>query len=200
MTAILWGYDLDHNGMIDSTEQASGGLATAFNAASDAGRGIFPFTTVWGNEPNVDSSGKARTNIANLSNPAALRNVLAEKIAEARADQILARAMQTRTFKNLFDFASKTGMKSAELDKVADSLTTTGAKTLPGLVNVNTAPQQVLMCLGLTQAEAESVISQRPSATGSGTLGRLAAHPGRGFDFKPDGCVQQPTWAGSWTP
>ena len=49
---LMWGYDLDHNGMINKRENSvGGGLATEFNSANDTGRGIFPFVTVWGTSP-----------------------------------------------------------------------------------------------------------------------------------------------------
>lgn len=164
--SLLWGYDLDHNGMIDSTEQSAGGLATAFNSATDTSRGIFPFATVWGKEPNTTTSGKARINIANLAGPGQLQPLLAKYFPPQRVNQIMARAMQFRLFRNPFDFSARTGMTSAELAKIIDSLSATPAKTLSGLVNVNTAPQQVLMCLpGISQIEAESLIAQRPTST-----------------------------------
>ena len=46
---LMYGSDMDHNGMLDDAEQkAAGGLSTAFNAASDTTRGVFPFLTAWG--------------------------------------------------------------------------------------------------------------------------------------------------------
>src|SRR5208282_2921519 len=42
-------------------------------------------------------------------------------------------------------------------------------RTVQGLVNVNTAPEQVLMCLpGITQSMAESIIGARQGGTTSG--------------------------------
>jgi hypothetical protein len=56
-------------------------------------------------------------------------------------------------------------MTSAEFKLVIDSLTATHSVTLPGLVNVNTAPEEVLMCLnGLTQSDADALIAQRQNA------------------------------------
>src|SRR5207249_676556 len=94
-----------------------------------------------------------------------------------RVNQIVARASATRQFVNLFDFAVKTGMKSSELAQVQDKLTTRNSKVLEGLINVNTASQQVLMCLpGMTQEDAAAIIAHRGGGSGSGSsfgLGNL---------------------------
>jgi hypothetical protein len=74
-------------------------------------------------------------------------------------------------FKSIFDFAVATGMSSKDLAKVADELTTSPATVLQGLVNVNTASQEVLMCLGLTQQDAATVVSQRGGQGGSSSSG-----------------------------
>jgi type II secretory pathway component PulK len=167
---ILYGSDLDHNGMLDTNEQNIAGLASSFNSASDASRGIFPFVTVWGKEPNSNpATGKARINVGTITSTTALRATLtAAGLTEARVNQIVGRAEGIRIFRNVFDFAAKTQMTAAELAMVEYDLTTTTAKTLPGLINVNTAPLQVLEALpGLTQDDAQSIVSQRAANSGS---------------------------------
>jgi type II secretory pathway component PulK len=159
---LLYSYDLDRNGVLDQNEQSVGGLASAFNSANGSGRGIFPFVSVWGKEPNTDPDGNPRVNISQLTSPTQLRTLLTKYLPGARGTQILERAMMTRNFKSIFDFATKTGMKQSELELVADYLTTSTAKTLPGLINVNTAPVQVLMCLpGIEESDAEQIVAQR---------------------------------------
>jgi competence ComEA-like helix-hairpin-helix protein len=45
---------------------------------------------------------------------------------------------------------------------IADELTVQGEQTLPGVINLNTAPLDVLLCLtGMTRAVAHSIISYR---------------------------------------
>ena len=44
-----------------------------------------------------------------------------------------------------------------------------------GRVNINTAPKTVLMCLGLTDAQASAIITQRTSKKGFSTTGEVAA-------------------------
>ena len=58
-------------------------------------------------------------------------------------------------------------MEIEEFEQIADSLTTTDEEVLRGLVNVNTAPKEVLMCLpGLEESDAEALVSYRKSNDG----------------------------------
>ena len=86
-------------------------------------------------------------------------------IASNRVTQIMQRYQAApKPFSSVFDFAVKTGMNSQELAKVIDKLTTASQAT-QGLVNVNTAPLAVLMCLpGLEQSDADAIITKRAGA------------------------------------
>lgn len=168
---MLWGYDLDHNQMIDSAEQGANGLSTLFNSASDTGRGIYPFITVWGSEANTTSKGAPRININNPGQRPALQALLARKLGATRTMQIMGLVLTTPVFRSVFDFADKARLKSSELSQIYDNLTTSPATKLTGLVNLNTAPKQVLMCLpGLNQTDADTIVASRPSATSSSAV------------------------------
>ncbi len=57
-------------------------------------------------------------------------------------------------------------MTATEFGLVVDKLTASTSTTLPGLVNVNTAPEEVLSCLtGLTQSDAQTLVSQQNNNT-----------------------------------
>jgi type II secretory pathway component PulK len=93
-----------------------------------------------------------------------LQQVL-QQYLPGRATQIMAIVQTKRPFSNLFDFAQKVGMSSQELRMVADHLTWTNATTMRGLINVNTAPREVLLTLpGLSAGDADALISQRQRA------------------------------------
>jgi DNA uptake protein ComE-like DNA-binding protein len=69
---------------------------------------------------------------------------------------------QAQAFSDLGKFYTASGMKPDEFKLIEDKVTTSTAKTLPGLINVNTASRPVLMCLpGITETDADSLISQR---------------------------------------
>lgn len=49
-----------------------------------------------------------------------------------------------------------------EFKEVSDDLTTNDQETIPGVINVNTAPKEVLMCLpGMTDSLAEAILARR---------------------------------------
>jgi len=209
---MLFGYDANHNGVIDGLEAQNGGgtLSMGFNASNGSGRGIFPFVTVYSVEPNTDVSGGARTNVNQgvaggpggqpgqaqqvVTNPAggapqqavqvpagnaqggnnnnnqndpvykALKTVLSGQ----RLDQVFAKAKSSGQFANVLDFAQKVGLTAQEAGSLLDKLTTADPaqnKTLMGLVNVNTAPREVLQCLtGMEKADVDALLAQRQSA------------------------------------
>ena len=61
-------------------------------------------------------------------------------------------------------------LTESEMDIVFDCCTTTDAKYLPGLVNVNTAPAEVLEVLFGDSEEAEAAVSARESLMGDELL------------------------------
>lgn len=126
---------------------ATGGNTTARPVATPAPTG--------GNNPGGgDASNAIRTALQNGG------------IASGRVTQILSRYQSApKPFASVFDFATKVGMTSAELGKVIDRLTTVSQTTIQGLVNVNTAPRAVLMCLpGLEESDADAIITKRDGA------------------------------------
>lgn len=78
----------------------------------------------------------------------------------------------TMIFPNIGAFYVAAGMTSAEFAQVADQLTATAAKTLTGMVNVNTAPVQVLSCLpGLNASDAQALVDARRNGADTTSIG-----------------------------
>jgi hypothetical protein len=92
-----------------------------------------------------------------------LREVLQKGISNERAEQIIAQARSAGgNFNNVFDFAAKSGIGAAELSKVIDRLSSVDEKTAKGLVNVYTAPREVLLCVpGLESGDVDSLLAAR---------------------------------------
>ncbi len=181
---LVFGYDLNRDGVLDDQERNAGGAATGLNSASSDSRGLFNYVTAWSVEPNVQSDGTtARTNVN--SGSAGVQKILtAAQIDAKRVTAIIGKlapfyappkaasggktaaatqpAVPTITFKNIGVFYIASGMTSTEFGLVADKLTATTAKTLTGLVNINTAPKKVIVCLpGLDESDAEALIAKR---------------------------------------
>jgi type II secretory pathway component PulK len=100
---LLYGYDLNRDGVIDQNESTAGGTGTMFNSAGTDARGIFPYVTAYNTQPAA---------------------------------------------------AGGTGGRGGG-----------GAAKPTHLVNVNTAPSQVLQCLGLQQSDADTLVNARVGLT-----------------------------------
>ncbi|MDB5299208.1 MAG: comEA protein, partial [Phycisphaerales bacterium] len=195
---MMWGQDLNHNGVVDPDEVGAAGMSGAFNGGVDASRGIVPFITVWGKEPNTDAKGQPRLNLnppppppgtPPTNNTAALTAALVKAgFKQDRATQVADLARQRGPYSSVFDFAAKVALTPEEFQQAEDLLTTSAAKTLPGLVNVHTAPSQVLMCLpGLEQADADAIVAARAGTTtvgGSNSSSTSTNNTGIGWMLK----------------
>ena len=173
---ILFGSDLNRDGVIDTGEtKANGSTGGASMAFSNGGgfndsRGMYNFLTCYSIEPNTDASGKQRININDPNSRSALQKLLAQTLSTSRVSQVLEKVAgggNRRQFPSIVAWYQATGMTTQEFGPIAGSITTSAAKTLTGMVNVNTASKQVLMCLpGVQESDAESIVSSRPANSG----------------------------------
>jgi DNA uptake protein ComE-like DNA-binding protein len=174
---LLFGYDANRNGVIEPAELSAAGDVTAFENANGNSRGIFDWLTAYSVEPNTSTSGTKRVNV-NTMPTTALTKVLTTDISASRSAAImrrinpLVRARPNRAFANLGAFYIASGMTPTEFGEVYDYITATTATTLTGLINVNTAPLEVLECLpGLTEADAQTLIASRATSNNSVGIG-----------------------------
>lgn len=124
-------------------------------------RGLFDYLTVYSAEANTDASGQQRININD--NRSQLQSLLSEQLGDARANEVIARARPP--FQNIFDFYQRAGLTPDEFATIADRLTTSTQTVRRGLINVNTAPHDVLMCLPeLDEDDISSLLSFRSAA------------------------------------
>ncbi len=173
---VMYGLDVNRNGVRDAWEDSTLTFTTGtITSASQFNRGIAPFVTVYSSENNDSNSGTKRVNI-NTASAQSLKSLLEKKMSAARATavmNIVAPPASERSgvrpprliFLNIFDFAVRCKLTSAELEGIADEITTSTATTLKGLVNVNTAPAEVLACLGLDSSDVASLIAKRTDGT-----------------------------------
>lgn len=153
---IFLGSDLNRNGMPDSTE--AGGFGTGSTLGSAAP--LWQFVTTCSRDPNVDSQQQGRININRGISPviSALSNVLPQN----RMDEVAPRIVSGRPFDNVLDFYFKLGLTQDEFRQVVDRFTSTRGTFVPGLINVNRAPKEVLMCLpSLESRDADALIAAR---------------------------------------
>lgn len=111
---VLYGYDLNRDGVIDQAEQAAANGAAVTNGTTMDSRGMANYLTAYSTRAQPGTPGTTRSIPATRSTPLVKKTI--------------------------------------------------------GLINVNTAPLQVLMCLpGLSQAQAQSLISTRANLQSTGT-------------------------------
>ncbi|HEX2971941.1 MAG TPA: hypothetical protein VHP11_06390 [Tepidisphaeraceae bacterium] len=144
----------------------SSGSSAGSSAANDptAFYGLWDYLTVYSVEPNNDASGQRRVNIGTGGNRQSLISALQEALGSSRANQIASRVPNTLRYRDIFEFYTDARLTPDEFRQIADRLTTSSQANVRGLINVNTAPRQVLLCLGLGDSEISKLISQRNSA------------------------------------
>lgn len=176
---VLYGEDINRNGVLDPNEDDADASDPPDNRDGQLDYGLLPFVTVYSAEPNTDANGQARININSTTAGRELTDALRQALSAGRAVEIAAAAARERRtpFLNIFDFQVRTGMTAAEFALVADRLTTSTQTTLRGLINVNTAPKQVLLALpGLDDTDAAALLAGRTqSGTDTTNVGWVAS-------------------------
>jgi len=158
---LLFGEDTNRNGILDDNENDADETDPPDNRDGKLDGGIYNLVTVYSSESNVSDSGSGRLNV-NQAGTADLSRVLGESVSAERLGDILNRTRLGRPFQNILDFYYRTGMKPAEFRPIADRLTTSNQQRLRGLINVSTAPTEVLLCLpGLEEADADALVAAR---------------------------------------
>ena len=157
---ILFGEDANRNGVLDANESDGDASLPADNGDTTLDPGIAEFVTVSSSEANVATAAGDLINVNNPTGPP-LVSLLQGTVASDRFFSVLERVRRGRPFRNLLDFYARSGLTVDEFRAVADRLTVGGQPRTTGLINVNTAPRQVLACLPLETADVDALIAAR---------------------------------------
>ena len=158
---ILFGEDANRNGVLDANEDDGDACEPPDNRDGRLDRGVAPFVTVYTAEPSTDSGGQPRVNV-NDAQGQALSDVLRQSMSADRVAAVMDLARRRRPFRNVLDFYVRTGLTLSEFQPIADQLTAGSQNVLSGLINVNTAPREVLACLpGLDDNDVSSLLARR---------------------------------------
>jgi DNA uptake protein ComE-like DNA-binding protein len=186
-SAMLFGLDQNRDGVVSQAERNSppannnGNASVTQDPIYDLNRGIFDYLTCYSVEPNTASDGSARINV-NSTNTQPLQQYLTKTLGASvsqeimqRLEAVIRRSRGRPAFSSIGMFYQLAGMTPQQFSQVADKLTTSSAKTLTGMVNVNTAPAEVLMSLpGMQQSDATGLVAARSQN----------ANPGIGWIFQ----------------
>lgn len=161
---ILFGEDINRNGVLDANENDGDESPPDDNRNGRLDRGIYDYVTVYSKESNETSSGTTRYNITTEEGKSSLQNLI--QMVNSKLDQFTVQQFVRFNFISVLDFYIKAnsflGLTAEQFRQIEDQLSTSSEATLTGLINVNTAPKEVLMCLpDITESEAEKLVRTR---------------------------------------
>jgi len=172
---LLYGEDTNLNSILDDNENDGDLSDPADNRNGRLDTGFYDYVTVYSVEINLDSEGNQRININDGGSRQDLQELLQGVVEEERALEIMNMVPTNPRYDNILDFYFSTGLKSEEFSQIVDRLTTSDEESFPGLVNVNTAPKAVLLCLPeLEESDVEALLSRRSSEQGLDSIAWVA--------------------------
>jgi type II secretory pathway component PulK len=169
---ILFGEDTNRNGVLDPNENDGDESEPDDNRNGRLDRGFYDYVTVYSAEPNEDSPGKQKINVTSRESQQELMTLLQQ--TGLGVDQwTLNSFIRSYSFSSVLDFYIKAQsflkMTANQFKQIEDKLRSSSSDTVYGLINVNTAPKEVLMCLpDIEESDAEALITKR-NADGTDT-------------------------------
>jgi type II secretory pathway component PulK len=166
---LLYGEDTNRNGVLDANEDDGDNSYPDDDANGELRRGLLEYLTVFSREPNTQKDGSPRVNLREQgdqqegANGQTLAELLAETFGDARAEELMESVgAQTGSIGSALEFFLRSGMTRDEFAQVDDAITTSSEDFVRGLVNVNTAPRDVLACLpGVGEDFADELAAYR---------------------------------------
>jgi DNA uptake protein ComE-like DNA-binding protein len=142
------------------------GFPTATNGGTSTGKTTTGTTTsgATSTASSTSKSGSSKTSSGASATSSSLMELLQQNFGDAQAAAI-SQIFRSSPATSVLDFYERSGLKPEDFQKIEKQLITSapanGATTIQGLVNVNTAPVEVLIALGMSDTEAASVVSAR---------------------------------------
>lgn len=165
---ILYGEDANLNGVLDANENDGNVSWPEDNQDGRLDPGLLEYVTVYSREPNKRSDGTARINVKG-ENAQEFQSLLQEKLGEERATEIQRNlGSDWSSINSVLEIYIKSQMTEDEFADIAGEISVSDEEFLPGLININTAPEAVLACVpGIGTANAAAVAAYRQSHAGS---------------------------------
>ena len=153
--------------------QAAPGQTPAADASGTSDwyltHGIADYFTAWSTQPDTAADGTTRLSLLDTTKRQDLRSFMVDKFGNSRGNGIMDSigdgALET---KSVLGFAVQTGLQADEFTQIEDYVTavdqTASGTTVKGKVNINTAPREVLVAMGvLSEADVDALIEARPA-------------------------------------
>ncbi|MBI1371547.1 MAG: hypothetical protein GC159_02120 [Phycisphaera sp.] len=180
----LYGEDANRNGVLDANEDDASDSAPGDNRDGTLDRGLIDFVTVYSSETasSSDANGEPLVDVNSQQSTQQLLQVLNESLGDDRGAAVLGAIIAGRPHRNLFDMYYKANLTPEEFDQISPRLTASqsqgggrgqgggggngASQARIGLVDVNSAPREVLAALpGLEESDADALIAARSSLT-----------------------------------
>ncbi len=160
---LLAGEDANRNGILDPNEDDYDTTPPLDNRDGRIDPGLWEFVTVHSRESLLTTNGTARIPLSPQGRQQ-LAPLLQERFGNPRANQILGR-LGNQSPQGLLNFFVLSGMSVDEFSQIEGDITAGDGQTpQEGLVNVNTAPEAVLVCIpGIGTDMAPQLVSYRQS-------------------------------------
>lgn len=158
---ILYGEDFNLNGRMEQNENDGDQTWPRDNRDGKLDPGLWQLCTVWSSDANMDADGKNRVNL----NTATAQQLQDAGLQPAEAQNILTQRLVV-PYLSVAQLLGGQGvpvvLTPQRFRQVVDKLSVVDDQRVPGLVNINTAPKQVLLCLpGITEEIAVKIMEYR---------------------------------------
>ncbi len=158
-STILFGEDTNRNGVLDSNENDANATPPEDNADGNLDVGAYPYLTVYSAESNQTPDGGERVNI---NQGGEVFQLLRDELSESRFNEVSPRVPGGRPFQNELDFAVKLRLTDEEFGELENEITTSGQPVRRGLINIMSAPAEVLDLLpGLEPGDGQKIVNAR---------------------------------------
>lgn len=138
----------------------------------DSGLSLRALLTVYSVDRNADAQGRPRVNVRTATREQ-LTTAFGSTFTTQEIDAIIARRTAT-PFTSPAYLLEVPGLSREKVAQVYDLLTASTETTAPGLINLNTAPAEVLAALpGMDAALAQAVVQRRSEQGPFKTVGQL---------------------------
>jgi DNA uptake protein ComE-like DNA-binding protein len=159
---LLLGEDTNRNGVLDPNEDDGEDTNPADDGDGLLTPGLLEYVTVYSSQPNT-INGQAKINVTS-TDPQMLQrlsSLLVNRFQQQRADELRGN-LAGRSPSSVLEFYQWTRMTAEEFLKVRTDLTHSTGNNVRGLINVNTAPAEVLACIpGVGTDYAQALVAYR---------------------------------------
>lgn len=158
---LLYGEDTNRNGTLDDNENDGEDRQPSDNSNGTLDAGFYNYVTIHSYEMNAADGQTELVNVSENSNRGELTELLTEVLSQERALEIIA-PVQLRDMTSLIEFYYFIGMEYDEFEQIIDRITTSDDERSDGRININSAPEEVLLCLPqLEQSDVDKLIEAR---------------------------------------